>query len=395
VSVGDLDGRPAPRVLADALKAEAGADGRFAIEAVPPGEHALGAVAPGHAAERVEVAVREGERVVDVGDVRLEVGHTIRGRVRAKAGPPVADAVLRATAGRSMMSGGVEARSEADGSFVLAGVEPTLSSVTVEAPGFALQEKTAEPGGEPLEFVLDAAGTIQGQVVDERSRPVESFRVAARTGRTEVMRFRMPVATEVVSDDGRFTLSNVAPGTYVVSVTAPELASAAVPDVKVAEGQVVDVGTVRLTAGGLVRGTVVDATGAGVEGASVSIIPPPQSFVTAGMPTPATSESAGAFELRGVAEGAVDVTATHPNFASAEPVTVQVDARKPATDVRLVLTAGGRSRARSASATAAAARGSWSARTRSGPTGRRSAPGRRRRRAATARSCSSTCRRGA
>jgi hypothetical protein len=343
VSIGDLSGQAVPRVIADALKAEAGADGRFAIEAVPPGEHALGAVASGHAAERVEVAVRDGERVVEVGDVRLSVGHAIRGRVRAKAGPPIADAVVRATAGRSMMmGGGIEARSEADGSFVLAGVEPTVSSVTVEAPGFALQEKTAEPGGEPLEFVLDPAGTIQGVVVDERSRPVESFRVAARTGRSEVMRFRMPVATEVVTDDGRFTLSNVAPGTYVVTVTAPELASANVADVKVAEGQVVDVGTVKLTAGGLVRGTVVDATGAGVGGASVSIIPPPQSFATAGMPTPATSESSGAFELRGVAEGAVDVSATHPNYASAEPVTVQVDARKPVTDVRLVLSLGGR-----------------------------------------------------
>ena len=342
VSVGDLDGNPTPRVLADALKTEAGADGRFAIEAVPPGEHALGASAPGHAAERVEVAVRAGERVVDVGDVHLEVGHTIRGRVRAKAGPPVADAMIRAQAGRSMMSGGVEARSEGDGSFVLAGVEPAVSSVTVEAPGFAVQEKAAEPGGEPLEFVLEPAGTIQGFVVDEQSRPVESYRVAARTARTDGMRFRMPPMTEVVSEDGRFTLSNVAAGTYVVSVTAPELASASVGDVKVAEGQVVDVGTVKLTAGGLVRGTVVDATGAGVGGASVSIIPPAQSFATTGMPTPATSESSGAFELRGVGEGAVDVTATHPNFASAEPVTVQVQARKPVTDVRLVLSMGGR-----------------------------------------------------
>jgi hypothetical protein len=342
VSVGDLAGQPVPRVLADALKTEAGADGRFALEAVPPGEHALGAVAAGHAAERVEVAVREGERVVDVGDVRLEVGNTIRGRVRAKAGPPIADAVVRATAGRSMMMGGVEARSEADGSFVLAGVEPTVSSVTVEATGFALQEKTAEPGGEPLEFILDTAGTIQGAVVDEQSRPVESFRVAARSGRSEVMRFRMPVSTEVVSEDGRFTLSNVAPGTYVLSVTAPELASGTVADVKVAEGQAIDVGTVKLTAGGLVRGTVVDATGAGVGGASVSIIPPPQSFATTGPPTPVTSESSGAFEVRGVAEGAADLTANHPNYANAEPVTVQVDARKPVTDVRLVLSAGGR-----------------------------------------------------
>jgi hypothetical protein len=341
VAVGDLDGRPVPRVLVEPLATEAAADGRFAIEGVPVGEHALGVTAPGLARQRVDVAVREGERQVDVGDVRLEVGIAIRGRVRSKAGQPIADAVVRATVMR-MGSDNTEARSEADGTFVLAGLEQGVYRVSAEAVGFGQEDKTAETGGEPVELVLSPAGTITGRVVDEREQPVESLRVSARTNERTGMGFRMPRMEETTSEDGRFTLSNVSAGDYVVSVSAAELAVTNVPGVKVAEGQTVDVGTVKLTAGGVVRGTVVDQTGAGISGASVAVAPLPQNWMTSGPPVEVSSDAAGAFELKGVAPGSADIGASHPNYASADPVSVQVDATKPTTDVRLVLTLGGR-----------------------------------------------------
>ncbi|MET0555198.1 MAG: carboxypeptidase regulatory-like domain-containing protein [Vicinamibacteria bacterium] len=341
VAVGDLDGRPVPRLLAEPLATEAADDGRFAIDAVPPGEHALGVTAPGLARQRVDVAVREGERQVDLGDVRMEVGIAIRGRVRSKAGQPIADAVVRANVMR-MGNDGVEARSEADGSFVLAGLEQGMYRVTAEAVGYGQEDKTAETGVEPVELVLSPAGTITGRVVDERSQPVESFRVSARTNERPGMGFRMPRVEETTSEDGRFTLSNVSAGDYVVSVSAAEMAAATVPGVKVAEGQSVDVGTVKLTAGGIVRGTVVDQTGAGVSGAAVAVAPLPQNWMTSGPPVEVSTDAAGAFELKGVAPGSADIGASHPNYASADPVSVQVDTAKPTTDVRLVLTVGGR-----------------------------------------------------
>jgi hypothetical protein len=341
-ALGEIDGRPTPRVLAEPLAAAAGADGRFAIDAVPVGEHALGIDAPGFARERVDVAVRASDRVVDVGDVRMEVGIAIRGRVRSKAGQPIAEAVVRASTMR-MGNDGSEARSEADGSFVLAGLDAGgVYRVTAEAPGFGQEDKTAEAGGEPIELVLNPAGTVTGRVVDDRSRPVESFRVTARTTEEPRRFMAMPRMEETTSEDGRFTLSNVAAGTYVLSVTAPELTTGNVTGVKVAEGQLVDVGTVKLSAGGIVRGTVADQTGAAVAGASVAVAPPPQNWATSGPPVEVQTDAAGAFELKGVAPGSADVGASHPNYASAEPVSVQVDVAKPTTDVRLVLTAGGR-----------------------------------------------------
>ena len=172
---GDLAGQPVPHLLVDALGAEAAADGRFAIGDVPPGEHVFRVTAPRHAEARVELTVDGNARVVDLGDVRLEVGHAIRGRVRTKAGAPIADAVVRARPRESpselrfesRLGPGVEARSEADGSFVLAGVTSAVSIVTAQAVGFGTQEKTTEPGGEPLELVLDPAGSVHGLIVDE------------------------------------------------------------------------------------------------------------------------------------------------------------------------------------------------------------------------------------
>jgi hypothetical protein len=45
VNVQEKDGAPAPQAMAEVLKGEAGADGRFRIERVAPGSYALAAPA--------------------------------------------------------------------------------------------------------------------------------------------------------------------------------------------------------------------------------------------------------------------------------------------------------------------------------------------------------------
>jgi hypothetical protein len=340
VDVGELDGRATPFVLADSLRAEAGPDGRFAIAEVPQGEHALGVRAPGQAVERVDFAVRAGDRQVDVGDVRLEVGIAIRGHVRTKAGAPVADAgiegyVMRRGATRS------EARSEADGSFVLAGLEQATYRLNVAAPGFGAAEKEAEPGSEPIEVVLEPAGTITGLVTDDRGRPVDSFRVTASQGEGGMMR-RMPRFEEVSAEDGRFRLADVAAGTYVLKATAPERAAGTVADVVVSVGGTVDVGTIKLGPGGVVRGTVVESGGGPVAGARVSVSGPGREWFSFGAEPEIISDGSGAFEAKGVPAGTVQVAASHPSYARSEQVSVEVDPARPTSDVRIVMTPGGR-----------------------------------------------------
>jgi hypothetical protein len=340
VSVGELDGRATPMSLADSLRTEAQADGRFAIEGVPVGEHALGVVAPGQAPERVEFAVRAGDRRVDVGDVRLEVGLAIRGRVRTKQGGAVADATVH---GFAMRRGArlAEATTEADGSFVLAGLDQALYSLSVQAPGYGSIDKQAEPGGEPVDLVLEPAGSITGQVTDDRGKPIESFRVTARSNEGMPMR-RAPRSEEVTSEDGRFSLGDLAAGTYVLSVTAPERATGTVPGISVTAGVGADVGTVKLGAGGAIKGTVTESGGGPIAGARISVTGQGRDWMSMGTEPEWVSDAAGAFEVRGVAAGTVQVAATHPDFARSEAVTADVDPAKPPAEVRIVMSEGGR-----------------------------------------------------
>ena len=196
---------------------------------VPPGEHALGASAPGHAARarRGRGARGRAHRWTSAtcGSRSASRSAAACARRRASRSPTRS---VRATAGRSMMA--QRGRRGALGSGRLASCwrassrrVPSVDRRSRRAS--RCRSKTAEPGGEPLELVLEPGGHHHGtRGRRARSRPVESFRVsAARSERPRHAACACRAWTETTSEDGRFTLSNVAPGSYVVSVTAPEL----------------------------------------------------------------------------------------------------------------------------------------------------------------------------
>jgi protocatechuate 3,4-dioxygenase beta subunit len=187
VAMQEVDGHPTPPALRDVLRAEAGTDGRFRLEMMPAGAHVLGVSAPGYASKRVDVHVRPGARDVDVGDVELETGLVIRGRMRDRAGP-IADATLSAHAQRGgLPANSHQAVSEADGSFVVAGLEPGAYRLYASAPGYSSTERPAEAGADKVDLVLSPGGSIAGVVVDDAGRPLEAFRVSSNFARREGM----------------------------------------------------------------------------------------------------------------------------------------------------------------------------------------------------------------
>jgi protocatechuate 3,4-dioxygenase beta subunit len=346
VSVQEIDGRPTPRPLRDVLRAEAGLDGRFRMEAVPAGAHVLAVTAPGYAPKRVEAQVAPSGRSVDVGDVELETGLTIRGRVRERAGAPVAGANVAAYPMRGMGPETHQAVSEVDGSFVLAGVEPGSYRVNASAPGYAGMDRLVDSGADKVELILSPAGGIAGVVLDDAGRPIETFRISARPTRREPMtagpivnfaRTRM-----VTSTDGRFLLEDVGEGTYVVEAAATGRSTGNVSDVKVTVGSTTDVGTIRLSAGGTIRGTVTDAAATPVPGATISVRGAGRDFMGPGMGPQGVTDPAGAFEVTGVAPGPMEVRASHPNFADGRVSGIEVDPAKGVAEARIVLTQGGR-----------------------------------------------------
>ena len=346
VTVIEIDGKPAPVSLFDVLRADTDPEGRFRLVALAPGDHVLEATANGYASRRVEVSVRAGARA-NAGDIALEVGLAIRGKVKEKAGAPIADARIEAFPSARVMppraTGPRDARSEADGSFAVAGLEPGPYRLRVLAPGFAEVERPAEAGAEKVEIVLSPAGTITGLVVDEKDRPVEAFRASARSAAREGRGIHRYAGTETTANpEGRFTLEDLDEGTYVVEVSAPEHAAATVSDVTVTPGTSTDVGRIRLTAGGTVKGIVVDTSGGPISGARVMVVGRDQGFHSAIGELEAKSDMGGAFEILGVPMGTFDVTASHPSFAEGQVAGLEVEKGKGTAEARIVLSPGGR-----------------------------------------------------
>ena len=138
---------------ATALAAEAKADGTFALGPLPLGSLGIGVSAPRHASRRVDAQVPARGRAVDVGDVALDPGLAIRGRVRDREGSAIADATVRALRQEPGEAGEAEATSGPDGRFDLGGLRPGRHEVSASAPGYATAYAAAEAGGEPVDVV--------------------------------------------------------------------------------------------------------------------------------------------------------------------------------------------------------------------------------------------------
>jgi beta-lactamase regulating signal transducer with metallopeptidase domain len=335
-----FNGADVPMSLAAQVATAVEAGGGFVLNGVPRGTLALGIRPRGHLPTRMEVSAPAKEAVLDLGNIRLESGLIIRGSVRDRQGAPIANAkVSTRQENREAL-----AASEADGTFILNGLPEGPRRVSVSAEGFAPAELEADAGGRSVKVVLDAEAVVAGTVVDESGRSLDTFRALLYTEGPE--RSGRLTATPQ-GDDGRFRITAVPPGTYVLDIQAGSYADRSLPAVHAAAGQVTDLGRIVLASGGLVRGSVVDATGAAIAGALVSLDDSRSVFRRvrfggSGEEREAWSDADGRFELRGLPYGAVPLKATHPRFAPSANVEIQVPTGTDAAEVRFTLLAGGR-----------------------------------------------------
>jgi protocatechuate 3,4-dioxygenase beta subunit len=343
VSVEELAGRRVTSRLAEILRAEAGPDGLFVIERLPPGAHVLAVHAPGFAKRRVEVEVGARAASVDLGEIALDRGLVISGRVRSRGGAPIPDASVAAYPMTDAMitpESDEPVRTEADGSFAIGGLETGRFTLSASAPGHASARKVAEAGAEDVRIELAPGGSITGSVVDAQGRAVEAFKVSAERLERDHQGSGGNRVKDVAAADGRFALEDLAEGTYVVRANAPEMAPGTVSDVHVKAGQPSEAGMIRLTRGGIVRGTVVDTTGAAVAGATVTALSGGRmSWMDR---VEGSSDGSGSFELLGVRPGRVTITATHPAYAQGRVSGLDVDPAKGPAEARVVLSIGGR-----------------------------------------------------
>lgn len=206
-------------------------DGSFTADRLPPGE-----------SQRLLVRHPEFESgtvggiSLVAGGVRSGVVVTIRrgvvlaGRVRDPDGEPIAGAEVTAGPSFAVRSSGAgslarrragaweeprTARSGADGSFELRGLEPGSVAVTVKAPGRATESvdpvrlvRGTRP--EPIEVVLGPGATISGRVVRRTGGGATGYYVVARSRRSPAGGPGSPNANP--ETDGTFVLEALRAG---------------------------------------------------------------------------------------------------------------------------------------------------------------------------------------
>src|SRR5690606_30458384 len=184
---------------------------------VPEGVYDVSIGAPSYATVRLAGQVIRGADIVDLGEIVLEEGGRIAGRVvEAGTGRAIAGADVRIVQGaarfrdRSSPTANPLQRSAADGSFTFTDLKE--GNVTLEvahaAFGTVRQAGVNPQLAESLEILIEMerGGIIEGTVLDVNGRPVDGMWVYLGTDNR-----RTPT-----NDRGQFTFANVTPGRHTV-----------------------------------------------------------------------------------------------------------------------------------------------------------------------------------
>lgn len=213
----------------------------------------------------------------DTGDLRLEVGNIIQGRVVSEeTGQPIAQAMvyltnpnltyqMLPTPGRER---GIPTETDNSGFFRFSNA-PTQGLVTIgaEAPGFAYSELTNQQikPDDPTEFTLKLAPglPIAGVVVNSDGKPIRNVNITA-TGVSAKLPQQSSTTTQ---DDGSFLLPMMRNGPYNLSVSAPGYEEGALKHVMAGDEEV----KVVLEQRGRVRLRVVSSSGVPLKSYTVSL----------------------------------------------------------------------------------------------------------------------------
>jgi len=317
-------------------------DGRFELKDLPAGRWTVTASKGGFVSQQfgqrrsqqsVEpIELADGQRFT--ANFTLSRGSVITGRVSDEFGDPITGARVQVL--RSQMSQGrrrltpfaSNAQTDDTGAFRLYGLAPgdyyvaaslqaapldTSDGAVTYAPTYfpgtgnvadaqriSLSLGTEQSG---INFVLQPvrSSRLSGTVVDSNGAPVQALLNLSPISQGNDVGIHVGTPARVLPD-GSFTISNVVPGEYLLSVTsrpgngAPEVA--AVP-VTVGNDDVSGI-AVTTSKGGAIRGTIVADNGARLSTTSIQVsVQPMRQMPGAFMPRGQVS-SAGTFELSGL-----------------------------------------------------------------------------------------------
>lgn len=290
-------------------RATTGADGRFRLSGLSPGEYLLTVSRPGWATETRDATVAEGKSP-DPFVIALVPEAVVTGKVVGKKGGGVAGQDVYAEPVERRNRGGGFDRTAPDGSFRIDGLRPNVAyNLYLYGTGSSAPRAVVTPPAEHVEVVVNGTGRLAGRVVDPEGRPVTAYQIAALTDRSSGgSGWFASVRQDVSSETGEFAFENAPAAALELRVVAKGYQVARVGGVVVEEMGSKEGVEVRLTRGASLKGRVVEARGgAPVAGAEVSAESSPARVV---------ADADGTFEMEGLAPGKVRVTATSPDFVT-------------------------------------------------------------------------------
>jgi hypothetical protein len=235
--------------------------GAFRMTTVPVEATSLVAVARGYRTERVPLPARD-DQTETVVRVRLSAASPVDGDALDADGNPVRARIVACEGQPS------EARTQSgdDGVFQLPPSAIGCDAVA-EHDQYAASDAVPVAEGRRLSLRLKPGGSIEGVVLDDRGAGVGSFNVGIESFSPARGRGNRSGARQHVEDPGgAFRLEKLAPGTYVLSASAPGRAPSRSEPIDVASGAATRGVRLVLSQGGSVTGHVYDESHAPLAG---------------------------------------------------------------------------------------------------------------------------------
>ncbi|MEI2325688.1 carboxypeptidase regulatory-like domain-containing protein [Priestia megaterium] len=286
--------------------------GNYSVTNLPQGNQKIIVTAPGFATQLGGVILTPGQVATGTNFILTANVGSITGQiVSAATGTPIigAIAVVRTVAGIPVVV--ASTTTDEVGNYTVTGLQPGSYEITGSATDFALNTVGAIVVSDQVtqaDITLSPlAGTISGNIIDIQGSPVTGpniqLRVFDQSG--------LLLQTLVAQSDGSFLINNLPPGSYQLTILAPNFEATTVGAV-VAAGQITTL-TVPLTPNpGTIRGQVInEVTGDAVTNAIISITN------INGLPIgSAVTDSNGNFSIPNLPPTTVTVSAVAPDFGS-------------------------------------------------------------------------------
>ncbi|MBA3396798.1 MAG: sigma-70 family RNA polymerase sigma factor [Deltaproteobacteria bacterium] len=334
-------------VALEPITVETDAVGQWKTPPITAGSYTVSVSAPGaRAAARVATCAES--RLDDDAFTLEATGATLRGSISDIGGGPIVGAMVWVL-DLQQTSAMFVTRTDADGAYEII-VPPGLYMALLSHPEYAVEVRPVTLGDAGIreDFTLLPGASIEGTVVDSGGAPVAGAKVTTVAPSLQAqdgpVRWQLastygallPVFTDA---NGRFRLRGLPPGTTRLTARASSLATTTPTTVELSLAQQATGATITVSTARTISGFVV-ARGAETRGVqSVQLVAFREDAPMA-LPTMATTDGAGYFELAGLTPGAYRIAATgagHAPYVTEDHIAI---ADRDATDTVVVLERG-------------------------------------------------------